>query len=565
MTLRVRINLLVTTLMLFFLAATALLNIKNIKIQIREEMTAGTKITVQLLTTFLSSAQFSSPVENRQIILINFLKDLGRVRAHEIVMFNSLRDIIYTSPPSKYKVGRFAPNWFTRLVEPKIYTTTIPAQGLKVKIIPNPSRAILDAWDDVKELFLLATIFFILINLIVFWIIGKALSPIKSLIQGLDLMTKGNLQTRLPEYSVAEFHAVTDGFNQMANALEMGTIENKRLALSIKQSSDALLITNTDGLISFWNPAAEKLFGYLFKNQNIRIICPNELLQEMNEDFQKILNLKPREAHETTRQTSLNNIIEVSEQVTPIIEPSTNEILGALFVIRDLTEKRSAEKAKRELEKNRELTIIVQKKLEEERKALAMELHDELGQYVTAIKSIAQSIANSSKNKDKKTFSSSTAIVSVATQIYDAVHNIIQRLRPITLERFGLIETLKDTIDNWQKIHEQIHFNFESEKVVLTKEVEISLFRISQECINNAIKHSQAKKINIKLIQKNKDLVTLLIIHDDGVGISKEKLNSPDRFGIKGMRERMQNLGGSLKIETAKNKGTKIIASIPIT
>ncbi len=551
--------------MLVFLGATALLNTQNIKNQIREEMTAGTKITVQLLTTFLSSAQFSSPVEDRQRVLINFLKDLGRVRAHEIIMINSLRDIIYTSPPSKYKAGRYAPNWFTKLVEPKIYTTTIPAQGLKVKIIPNPSRAILDAWDDVKELLLLAIVFFILINLIVFWIIGRALSPIKSLIQGLNLMTKGNLQTRLPDYSVAEFHAVTDGFNQMANALEMGTLENKRLALSIKQSSDALLITETNGLISFWNPAAEKLFGYPFKNQNIRIICPKELLQEMNDDFKKILELKPIEAYETTRQTSLKKIIEVSEQVTPIIEPSTNEILGALFVIRDLTEKRSAEKAKKELEKNRELTTIVQKKLEEERKALAMELHDELGQYVTAIKSIAQSIANRSKNKDEKTFSSSTAIVSAAAQIYDAVHNIIQRLRPITLERFGLIETLKDTIDNWQKIHEQIHFNFESEKISLAKEVEISLFRISQECINNSIKHSKAKKINIKLTQKNKNMETLLIIQDDGVGISDDKLNSPNRFGIKGIRERVKNLGGSLKINTGKNKGTKIIASIPMS
>ena len=133
-------------------------------------------------------------------------------------------------------------------------------------------------------------------------------------------MTKGNLQTRLPDYSVAEFHAVTDGFNQMANALEMGTLENKRLALSIKQSSDALLITETNGLISFWNPAAEKHFGYPFKNQNIRIICPKELLQEMNDDFKKILELKPIEAYETTRQTSLKKIIDVSEQVTPIIE-----------------------------------------------------------------------------------------------------------------------------------------------------------------------------------------------------------------------------------------------------
>jgi PAS domain S-box-containing protein len=263
-------------------------------------------------------------------------------------------------------------------------------------------------------------------------------------------MTKGNLQTRLPNYPIAEFHAVTKRFNQMATALELGIKENNRLALSINQSSDALFLTNTDGMINFWNPAAEKLFEYQgegFRNQNIRLISPNNLIHEIDTNLENILNLEHRDAFETLRKTKSGRKIEVSEKVTPIVEPETNSILGTLFVIRDLSEKRAAEKTKLELEKNRELTTVVQKRLEEERKALAMELHDELGQYVTAIKTIATSIANRSKDGDKKVYSSSTAIVSAAGQIYDAVHNIIRRLRPITLERFGLIETLKETID----------------------------------------------------------------------------------------------------------------------
>ena len=572
MSLRLRINLLVSILMIIFIGSTAILQVQDIRKQIKEEMDAGTKVTVKLLSIFLSNTQISSLGRNRGADLVVFLKNLGRVRAHEIVLRNGIGDIIYNSPPSKYKVGRYAPDWFSNLVTPKIAPFTIPAQGLTLEIQPNPSRAILDAWDEVIDLVILAVTFFFILNLWSFWIISRAFSPIKSLVEGLELMTRGNLQTRLPDYPIAEFHAVTKRFNQMATALELGIKENNRLALSISQSSDALFLTNTDGLINFWNPAAESLFEYQeegFKNQNIRLISPENLTHEINTNLENVLKLQHRDAFETLRKTKSGREIEVSEQVTPIVEPETNEILGTLFVIRDLSEKRAAEKTKAELEKNRELNTVVQERLEEERKALAMELHDELGQYVTAIKTIATSIANRSKTGDKKIYSSSTAIVSAAGQIYDAVHNIIRRLRPITLERFGLIETLKETIDELQKIHEEINFSFSAKKINLTKESEISLFRVAQECLNNAIKHSKAKNVVINIDLANETLtpflrqITILTILDDGIGISENRLNIPNRFGLKGMRERIQNLGGTLIIETEKNNGTKITASVP--
>ena len=572
MSLRLRINLLVSILMIIFIGSTAILQIQDIRKQIREEMAAGTKVTVKLLSIFLSNTQISALGKNRETDLVLFLKNLGRVRAHEIIVRNGIGDILYVSPPSKYKAGRYAPEWFSNFVTPKIAPFTIPAKGLSLQILPDPSRAILDAWDEVIDLVILAIAFFFILNLWSFWIISRAFSPIKSLVEGLELMTKGNLQTRLPNYPIAEFHAVTKRFNQMATALELGIKENNRLALSINQSSDALFLTNTDGMINFWNPAAEKLFEYQgegFRNQNIRLISPNNLIHEIDTNLENILNLEHRDAFETLRKTRSGRKIEVSEKVTPIVEPETNSILGTLFVIRDLSEKRAAEKTKLELEKNRELTTVVQKRLEEERKALAMELHDELGQYVTAIKTIATSIANRSKDGDKKVYSSSTAIVSAAGQIYDAVHNIIRRLRPITLERFGLIETLKETIDELQKIHEEINFTFSAKKINLNKESEISLFRVAQECLNNAIKHSKAKNVSIDINLTKETLVpflkpiTILTISDDGIGISNNRLNIPDRFGLKGIRERIQNLGGTLVIETNRNRGTKIVASIP--
>ena len=76
-------------------------------------------------------------------------------------------------------------------------------------------------------------------------------------------MQKGDFQTRLPSYNVTEFGSVTAGFNQMANAIEQGLKENRKLALAIEQSTDALIIVDKTGMIIFANPAAEKLLGIL--------------------------------------------------------------------------------------------------------------------------------------------------------------------------------------------------------------------------------------------------------------------------------------------------------------
>ena len=352
----------------------------------------------------------------------------------------------------------------------------------------------------------------------------------------------------------------------MANAIELGLQENRKLTLAIEQSTASILIANKDGAISFWNPAAEKLLGYQkgsFEKITIFDLFPSHVKDDMKDNLDEILRSKPLEIQETVRKTKLGREIEVSEKITPIIEPITDEVIGILFVIRDLTELKIAEKTKRELEKNKELSLVVQSRLEEERKALAMELHDELGQYVTAIKSIAQSMANRKDEVDKKIYTNSLTIVSVASQLYDAVHNIIRGLRPISLENFGLIDTLIESVDDWNKIHEKIQFKLDTEKLTLPREIEISLFRVIQECVNNAIKHSGAKKIEISLKHNERNNYLELSVKDDGVGISTERMNTADRFGLRGMRDRIQNLKGKFTVKPSKTSGTIVTANIP--
>ena len=135
MSLRYRVNIFVTLLMLVFIASTAFLHINDVKRQIREEIETGTKVTVQLLSIFLSSAQLTDQSANKQKIVKTYLETLGRVRAHDIYLINNFGESIYNSPPSKYKVGRNAPDWFSKLVAPDLNTILILTQRLMTMML----------------------------------------------------------------------------------------------------------------------------------------------------------------------------------------------------------------------------------------------------------------------------------------------------------------------------------------------------------------------------------------------------------------------------------------------
>jgi len=231
-------------------------------------------------------------------------------------------------------------------------------------------------------------------------------------------------------------------------------------------------------------------------------------------------------------------------------------------------------KAERELEENRQLTFLIQKHIEEERRSLARELHDELGQYVTAIKTFAVGIANKAKANSTtagmpEIASSAQVIVSAANQIYDGMHNIVRQLRPGSLDNLGLAETLKDAVSNYQAQHPDIKIqlylseNLESGNLrSLGETVSINLYRIVQESLNNAFKYAQATKIDIRLT-KSETGELQLSVEDDGVGMNVEAVDQVTHFGLLGMRERVQALNGTFNIIASPNHGTRINITVP--
>ena len=204
---------------------------------------------------------------------------------------------------------------------------------------------------------------------------------------------------------------------------------------------------------------------------------------------------------------------------------------------------------------------------EEERRLLARELHDELGQGLNAIKIDAVNIREESGN-NTLVRGSAESIVKVSTDIYQLVRNLTHRLRPVALDELGLSPAIKYLIDSWQKRHSatQCRFVSDGDFEELAENVNITIFRLVQEGLTNITKHANAKNIEIALNRiSNDDSFEFIevLIKDDGIGIKNKTIKGG--LGLVGIRERVEALHGSFQVESGQsNIGTTIKAVVPL-
>jgi len=201
---------------------------------------------------------------------------------------------------------------------------------------------------------------------------------------------------------------------------------------------------------------------------------------------------------------------------------------------------------------------------EEERKRIASELHDSLGQNLLIIKNRAVLGLKSEETEfEKKQLNEISANASSAI---DEVRRIAYNLHPYQLERLGLTKAIRSIIENLETSTE-INFKLEIDNIdnLLKPEEEINLYRIIQECINNIVKHSESREAVISIIKGDGITIT---VNDNGKGFSTESVivTSDGRkgFGLKNLQERVKLLKGELIIDSSENKGTKIQINIPL-
>ncbi len=573
MSLRFWINLVITVVVAGFAVVTSYLLVGDLKKSINEEIEAGTRVTVQLLETVVASSQDTAAGGDEMAGLAMFLRDAGRVRANEIRLYDALDNLIYESPPSLYKQGKWAPEWFASLVRPPISDVRLELPGGTIVVTPDSSRSILDAWDELKWLGGLLLAFFVMLNLLVFWLLGRFMQPLRSILKGLSEMEQGRFAARLPEYRLPEFASISHSFNRMAQALEDSIMENRRLALIAQQSSDAIIIHDLEGRISFWNSAAERMFGYraseILGNSAMQL-APPQRQAELHDTLDKVRRRERVEHLETERLTRSGELVDVALSAAPLVDPVSDDVIGEICAMRDMTEHKRMQQTEEELEQNRRLTQLIQSRLEEERRNIARELHDELGQCVTAIKSIGTAIAKRQDGTTEETRKNAGTIVSVASHIYDVVHSIIRQLRPSALDHLGLSEALREAVAAFQSRHAEVvaELNLAPDIDGSGESINITVYRIVQECLTNVIRHSRASRV---IIAVSRDAgtgagdVLRVRVQDNGKGLEGADASAGKRFGLMGMRERVQAFGGSLDISSGgPGQGVIVEAMIPV-
>jgi two-component system sensor histidine kinase UhpB len=204
--------------------------------------------------------------------------------------------------------------------------------------------------------------------------------------------------------------------------------------------------------------------------------------------------------------------------------------------------------------------VVIERRLDQERRLIAHELHDEFGQSVTAIRSLAQAIVGQSSQPPMQ--QAARLISEEAARLYDAMHGLIPRLAPAALETVSFSEALEGLVRDLQRRHPSVMLTLRHELATNPGPgVSLAAYRVVQEGLINALRHANASHVDIELRAERGRLT--VTVTDDGVGLPEDWAR-PGHYGLRGLRERVGHLGGELTLRTHGGGGTLLAAEIPL-
>ncbi|HTZ73581.1 MAG TPA: PAS domain S-box protein [Candidatus Aquilonibacter sp.] len=338
-----------------------------------------------------------------------------------------------------------------------------------------------------------------------------------------------------------------------------------RLAAIVESSDDAIVSKNLNGIILSWNSGAERIFGYSAAEavgQPITLIIPRELQQEEREILERLRNGERLDHFETVRFRKDGRRVNVSLTISPVRD-SQGRIIGASKIARDISERSRFEEALKESEFSARLLKVQ----DEDRRSIARELHDGVGQLLAAI---SMNIGVVAEEKNKLSPDAARRVEENKVLLHQAstdIRTVSYLLHPPLLDEMGLRSALQWYIEGFSE-RSKIATRLEvpADLVRLPRDYELVIFRVAQECLTNIHRHAKSSSAIVRL--SNADGKLTMQIKDNGEGIDPEiqtriASGKTSGVGLRGMRERLAAIGGALRIESNVN-GTSVFVSLPL-
>jgi PAS domain S-box-containing protein len=236
-----------------------------------------------------------------------------------------------------------------------------------------------------------------------------------------------------------------------------------------------------------------------------------------------------------------------------------------LWYATDVTERKRAEEAvRRSREQLRQLAARLQAVREEERTAIAREIHDELGQALTGVKMDLTWLIGRFPKHWKAVRARGQVLTTLVDETIDVLRDLSSRLRPSVLDDLGLSAAVEwQAADFQRRVGSGVEIVAHVEEVEINRDGATALFRILQEALTNVIRHAQASRVVVDL--RTNDQAMVLEVRDDGQGIVALDLEGTRSLGLIGMRERATALDGTLDIESGEGTGTIVRARLPLS
>jgi two-component system sensor histidine kinase UhpB len=366
------------------------------------------------------------------------------------------------------------------------------------------------------------------------------------------------------------------------------------LAAIVDSSDDAIVSKTLDGVITSWNAAAERLFGYTASEavgQHISLVIPLNRRNEETVIIERIKRGERIEHFDTVRVRKDKTLFDVSLTISPVRDAS-GKIVGASKIARDITQRKRIERELRESEeryrtladaldtqvqfrtqelerRNSELRELSGRLLElqdVERRHIARELHDSAGQTLAALGMSLARLAEDAKNNPDhltKGFEDAEGLVQHLTQ---EIRTTSYLLHPPMLDEVGISSALSWYVQGLtERSSLQIDLQVPENFGRLPAEMELLIFRLVQESLTNIHRHSGSKTALIR-IERQGDNVQVKV-EDQGSGMSPERLaeiqSRGTGVGIRGMRERVRHFLGDLVLES-NDSGTRVYATLPL-